>query len=92
MEMSNCSCDYEPTEKEDAVPKDAAKATTRVARTLMVVAGLSSTVMILTIRAQPAIAWTCAIVAISAVIGLAVVNRRLKRLDLDEIGVAGPRD
>lgn len=58
----------------------------------MVVAGLSSTVMILTMSAQPAIAWTCATVAVLAVIGLAIANRRLKRLGLDEVGVVGPRD
>lgn len=72
--------------------KDAAKATSVVARTFLIVVGLSSTVMILTIRAQPAVAWTCAIVAVLAVIGLAIANRRLKRLGLEEIGVVGPRD
>lgn len=72
--------------------RDAARVTSAVARAFLVLAGLSSTVMIITIRAQPAIAWTCAIVAVLAVIGLVVANRRLKRLGLDEIGAAGPRD
>lgn len=72
--------------------RDDARVTSTVARALLIVAGLSSMVMIITIRAQPAVAWTCAIVAVLAVIGIAIANRRLKRLGLDEIGAAGSRD
>ncbi len=48
--------------------------------------------MIITVRTQPVVAWTCAIVAVLAVIGLVIANRRLKRLGLDEIGAVGPLD
>ena len=59
---------------------------TTIAKSALIAAGISSTVMLFTISAQPVVAWICGLITVVLVAGLALANRRLRKRGASEVG------
>lgn len=65
---------------------EAIRPLTTMAKSALVGAGVSSTVMLLTITAQPVVAWICALLTVLLVVALFLANRGLRKLGAREVG------